>query len=131
LLAELEGDRRLVLADMEAGFGTLFRMQPGQLDVVVVVAEPSAKGIDVARRAASVGAHRARVIVVANRVREDADLEAIQSGLPEHELVPVPEEPAIERADREGLAPIDLDPDAPGVIAIARLAERIAEYARR
>jgi CO dehydrogenase maturation factor len=130
LLAELEGDGRLVLADMEAGFGTLFRMQPDQIDVVVVVAEPSAKGIDVARRAASVGATRARVIVVANRVREPADLEAIQSALSEHELVPVPEEPVIERADRNGVAPIDLDPEAPGVRALTGLAERIAQYDR-
>jgi CO dehydrogenase maturation factor len=126
LLAELEGDGRLVLCDMEAGLGTVFRLEPGQLDVLVVVAEPSVKGIDVARRAAQIGARRARVIVVANRVREQADLDAIQAALEGHELVTVPEEPVIELADREGVAPIDLDPDAPGVRALAGLADRIA-----
>lgn len=131
MLAELEGDGRLVLADMEAGLGTLFRMQPGQIDVVVVVAEPSAKGIDVARRAARIGANRARVIVVANRVSEQADLDVIRNALGEYELVSVPEEPVIERADREGLAPIDLDPDAPGVQALAGMAELIAEGTSR
>ena len=34
---------------MEAGVGTLLRLQPGQADVVLVVAEPSAKAIEVAR----------------------------------------------------------------------------------
>lgn len=110
---------------MEAGLGTIFRVKPGEVDVVIVVAEPSMKGIDVARRAAQIGANRARVIVVANRVREQADLDAIQAAMTGHELVVVPEEPVIDRADREGVAPIDLDPDAPGVKAIAGLADLI------
>ena len=114
---------------MEAGLGTLFRVQPGQIDVVVVVAEPSAKGIDVARRAAQIGANRARVIIVANRVREQADLDAIQAALGDQEYVVVPEEAVIDRADRDGVAPIDLDPDAPGVRAIVGLAQRIAAVA--
>lgn len=113
---------------MEAGLGTVSRILPGQIDVVLVVAEPSAKGIDVARRAAQIGASRARVIVVANRVREPADLEAIQAALGEHELVVVPEEPAIMRADRDGLAPIDVDPEAPGVKALIGLTERLVGY---
>lgn len=126
MLRELEDDGRFVLADIEAGSGTLFRVPPGKIDVLVVVAEPSAKGIDVAQRAAALGGERqARVIVVANRLREQADLDAIQAALPDHALVAVPEEPAIERADREGVAPIDLDPDAPGVLAMVGLADRI------
>ena len=31
------------------------------------------------------------------------------------------------RADREGLAPIDLDPEAPGVKALLGLADRLAD----
>ena len=125
LLGELESNGRIVLCDMEAGLGTVARIQPGQLDVLLVVAEPSAKGIDVARRAAQLGVSRARVIVVANRVREPADLDAITAALGEHELVVVPEDPVIARADRDGVAPIDLDPDSPGVRALIGLAERL------
>jgi CO dehydrogenase nickel-insertion accessory protein CooC1 len=113
---------------MEAGLGTVSRIQSGQIDVVVVVAEPSAKGIDVARRAALIGANRARVIVVANRVREQADLDAMESALGEHELIVVPDDPAIARADRDGLAPIDVDPDAPGVRALIGLADLLVQY---
>jgi CO dehydrogenase maturation factor len=126
LLGELEGDNGFVLCDMEAGLGTVSRLKPGQLDVVLVVAEPSAKGIDVARRAAQIASARARVIVVANRIASEADLDAVRAALGSHELVAVPEEPVIARADHEGIAPIDAGADAPGVDALRRLAERLA-----
>ncbi len=106
---------------MEAGIGAVVRS--GGTDVVIVVAEPSVKSIDVARRAAR-AAEPARVIVVANRVRDEADAEAIRFELGGHEIVVVPEDPVIAEADEEGLAPIDVDPDAPGVKALRGLAER-------
>ena len=106
--------------------GTVLRLAPGQADVVLVVTEPGAKSIEVARRAAEIAAERARVIVVANRVRDEDDLSAIDSALAGRERVVVPEEPAIAAADREGVAPIDLDPQAPGVRALVELAGRLA-----
>ena len=93
---------------------------------MLVVTEPTAKSIEVARRATEAAAQRAAVIVVANRVRDDADAEAIRTALGGHEIAVVPEDPAIERADREGRAPIDVDPGASGVRAILALAERVA-----
>jgi CO dehydrogenase nickel-insertion accessory protein CooC1 len=127
LLGELEVDGRTVICDMEAGIGTILRLLPGQVDVVLVVTDATAKSIDVARRAATVASGRdARVIVVANRVRDDTDLEAIRAVLGEHELVAVPEDDAIRRADEEGVAPIDAAPEAPGVCALADLAARVA-----
>lgn len=114
-----------MICDMEAGLGVVSRIEPGRLDVVVVVAEPSAKSIDVAARAARIAVSRARVIVVANRVREPADLDAVRAALGDHDLVVVPDEPAIARADRDGRAPIDVDRDAPGVAALIDLAARL------
>ena len=111
---------------MEAGLGTVSRLKPGQLDVVLVVAEPTAKGIDVARRAAQIAGSRARVIVVANRIAGEADLDAVREALGSHELVPIPEEPVIAKADQDGIAPIDADPEAPGVLALRRLADELA-----
>ena len=55
LLGQLESDDRIVIADMEAGAGTLTRMQAGSLDVAVLVVEPSTKSIDVPRRAGILG----------------------------------------------------------------------------
>lgn len=127
LLREMQAGGRTVLGDLEAGTGVLTRMQTGSLDVVLVVANPTPKSIEVARRAAEAAvAREITVLVVANRVASDDDLEAIRSVLGEHDMAIVPEDPAIARADAEGLAPIDLDESSPGVRAIVELSERLA-----
>jgi CO dehydrogenase maturation factor len=130
LLREMEGEGRTVLGDLEAGVGVLSRMEGGSLDVVLVVANPAPKSIEVARRAVETAlARELEVLVVANRVGSDEDLEAIRSVLGDHELAVVPEDPAIARADADGVAPIDLDEDAPGVRAILAIGERLAAKA--
>ena len=117
----------MVLGDLEAGTGTLLRLKPGAVDVVLVVAQPTAKAVDIAGRAVRIAASRgAQVLVVANRVRDDAEPARVQAAVGDHEVVAVPDDPAILRADQEGLAPIDLDPDGPGVRAMLDLAERLA-----
>ncbi len=126
MLGELEVDSRVVISDLEAGVGTLVRMQPGHADHVLVIVEPSAKSIEAARRSCDIADSRSNVILVANRIVEDADLERIRSVLGDREMVVVPDDPAITRADRDGRAPIDAAPDSPGVKAITELAGRLA-----
>jgi len=127
LLGELESDGKVIVGDLEAGIGTVLRLQEGQADVVVVVAQPTAKSLDVARRALELARERApRVIVVANRVRDDDDLALIESVVGECEMVVVPDDEAIAQADREGRAAIDVDPDSTGVRALVDLADRLA-----
>jgi CO dehydrogenase nickel-insertion accessory protein CooC1 len=126
LLGELERDHRFVVADLEAGVGTLLRLQPGQADVVLAVADPTSKAVEVARRALEIAGERARVIVIANRVRGESDLRAIRDALGAPEVVAVPEDGAITAAERNGAAPIDLAADAPAVAAIEALAAQIA-----
>ncbi|MBW3653240.1 MAG: hypothetical protein KY433_06530, partial [Actinobacteria bacterium] len=126
LLREMEAGGRTVLGDLEAGIGVLTRMENGSLDVVLVVANPAPKSIEVARRAAQAAVSREiKVLVVANRVAGEQDLEAIRSVLGEHAMAIVPEDPVIARADAEGLAPIDLDEASPGVRAIVEISERL------
>ena len=125
MLGELESGNDIVVSDLEAGVGTLLRMHPGHADVVLVVSEPSAKSIEVAKRAVAVASERAAVVVVANRVRGDDDVAAVTQAAHGHELFVVPEDPYIADADRRGVAPIDAAPDAPGVRAIATLGERL------
>jgi len=127
LLGELEGEGQVVIGDLEAGIGTVLRLQPGMADAVVVVVQPTAKSIDIAARAARIAASRDfEVLVVANRVGDDEDVSAIRAALGARELFVVPDDPAILRADQEGLAPIDAAAEAPGVAAIGSLAERLA-----
>jgi CO dehydrogenase maturation factor len=126
LVRELQHGGRTVICDLEAGLATLEKLEAGQADVVIVVANPTGKALEVARRAIELASRVAEVIVLANRVRDDADVEYVREVLGDHELVVIPEDSAITRADRDGIAPIDLDPDAPGIAALVRLAERVA-----
>ena len=126
LLREMEAGGRTVLGDLEAGIGVLTRMETGSLDVVLVVANPTPKSIEVARRAVEAAAAREiPVLVVANRITGDADLEAIRSVLGDCDMAVVPEDPVIARADAEGIAPIDLDERSPGVRAILEISDRL------
>ncbi len=126
MLREFETENRVVICDLEAGVGTLLRLQPGQTDVVLVVANPMAKSLDVARRALEIADGLADVIVVANRVTGPEDVEAIAQALGREPHVLVPEDVSIAEADRNGEAPIDVDANAPGVVAIDALARRLA-----
>ena len=115
-----------MIADLEAGTGTMLRIKPGHADAVVVVATPTAKAIDVAARSARTARNReTRGVLVANRVTGDADVAAVSEAVPHELLVAVPDDPAIEQADREGAAPIDFAPDAPAVRALTALAARL------
>ncbi len=127
----MEAGGRFVIADMEAGIGILTRMPEGSLDMALLIAEPSRKSIEVARRAQEVIAERAigPMLVVANRVRGGQDEETVRAGLEDAELVVVPEDPEITRADREGLSPLDAAPDCDGVRAIGALAARLETLA--
>lgn len=129
LLDTLDAPDRVVIADLEAGIGTLTRVAEGAIDVAVLVTDATAKSLDVAERARGLAATRGieRVVVVANRVRDDEDLAAIAVRFPDLDLVAVPDDPVIDRADREGLAPLDVDPEAPAVRALVTLVDRLGD----
>jgi CO dehydrogenase nickel-insertion accessory protein CooC1 len=129
LLREFETDGRVVICDLEAGVGTLLRLQPGQTDFVLIVVNPMAKSIDVARRALEIADGLAEVVLVANRVRDPEDVQAIARALGREPDLVVPEDSVIADADRDGEAPIDADAGTPGVVAIEALAGRLAPAA--
>lgn len=129
LLREVDRDDLVLLADLEAGIGTLTRLGDEHLDVVLVVVDPAAKALEVGRRAIAVARQHApdQLLVVANRVRNDEDLAAVLAALPEDVPVfSVPEDPAVTAAEREGRAPLDAAPDAPAVRALVGLADELA-----
>lgn len=131
LMRELESEGVVVVGDLEAGIGTMWRLNEADADAVLIVVQPTAKSIEVARRALELASPRALdVVIVANRIREDADLDVIKAALgDEAEYVVIPDDAAIAEADRRGEAAIDVDPDAPGVLAIVALADRLAGIA--
>ena len=116
-----------VIADFEAGVGTLTRLEEQKVDTVLVVVEATPKSIEVGLRAAELAREKLlqRVVIIANRIRHEADLEKIRAAFPDMEVVPVPDDPKIREADRHGIAPIDHAPDAPAVQALVGLAEKL------
>jgi len=113
-----------VIADFEAGLGTVIRMGDQPVDVVVLVTEPTVKSLEVARRAADLVRERrlGRLVVTANRVRDAEDEARVHAAFPGVDVVIVPDEPAIVAAERLGEAPLDAAPDSPGVRALVALA---------
>jgi CO dehydrogenase maturation factor len=116
-----------VIADFEAGVGTLTRLEEQKVDTVLVIVEATPKSMEVGRRAAELAREKLlqRVIIVANRIRNEEDLATIRGAFPDVEVVAVPDDPAIREADRFGVAPIDHAPDAPAVRALVDLAGRL------
>lgn len=116
-----------MIADLEAGIGTLTRLGDQRVDAVLVVAEPTPKSIEVGVRAAELAREKqlGRVVIVASRVRGDADLETLRSAFAGYEIVAIPDDPAIVEADRKGVAPLDLAPDSPAVQALCDLARSL------
>lgn len=121
----LPAEDRVVVADLEAGLNDLLWARPGSEDVVLAVAEPSAKSVEIARRACRIAESMGvkRIIAVANRGNEGHFAHLVDvAGV---EVVEVPYDPAVEEADRLGRAPIDADESSPAVLAVAKLAEQL------
>jgi len=129
LLGSVDASGRTVVADLEAGIGTLTRMTDGGVDAVVLVVEPTAKSLEVAIRAAGLVREKSlgRLLVVANRLRSDEDLARLADAFRGERLVAVPEDPQVLEADRQGVAPLDAVPAAPAVLALAGLADHLAD----
>lgn len=112
---------------MEAGAGMLTRMAEGSLDLALLITEPSAKSIEVTRRAAAIIAERkiGPTLIVANRVRDDRDVQLIRDGTGAADAWPIPDDLAVTRADRDGRSPLDAEAESPAVRAVIELAGRL------
>ncbi|MBA3328802.1 MAG: P-loop NTPase [Solirubrobacterales bacterium] len=135
LLRDMEGESRMVVGDLEAGTGTLMRMPQGGANLALVITQPTAKAMQVARHALEAAKQRAiPAVLIANRVRTDADVELIrttmgpQVGIP-MAILAVPEDAAVAQADQDGLAPADVAPESPAVLAVQRLGQSVSEFA--
>lgn len=127
MLSSVNFTDNTVIADLEAGLGTLTRLGEAQVDVVLLVVEATAKSLEVAARAADLAREKSlgRLIVIANRVRDDVDAEAVRKAFPDDEVVAVPHDSAIVEADRHGVAALDSAPDAPAVRAVTTMAQNL------
>ena len=131
LLAELvnsAGD--VAVADLEAGLENFSRGTPRHADAVLIMLEPYYRSLETGARVADLARELGvkRVQAIANKVRNAADAEAIESFCSKRglELIgTVPHDDAILDADREGRALLDRAPSSPAVRAIQAIAARL------
>ena len=128
MLGSVPDDDLIIVADLEAGIDTLTRLAEQSIDLTVVVVEPTPRSIDVAERAIGVAEERGqgRLALVANKVADDQDLARIAAAFAGRELIVVPDDPDVDRADRDGCSPLDRESTA--VRALRPLVDVVLEH---
>lgn len=123
MLSSVPSEDTIIVADLEAGIGTLTRLPNEAVDVTLVVVEPTPRSIDVAQRATLVASEcsQGHIVIVANKVADSDDEARIRSAFPDADVVIVPSDPVVNDADRQGLSPIDVDSNSPAVLAISEM----------
>lgn len=127
----LPRDRWHLVGDLPGGTRQPFMGWADFADLLVVVVEPTQKGVLTARRFAR-RAHEPgapRPIVVANKVEGDDDVARVEAGTDLDVVAAVPADPAVRDADERGLALVDHAPDGPAVDAVRRLVAVVTELA--
>ncbi len=123
-----EGPEDICLLDTEASPEHLSRGTALYADAMLVIIEPYFKSLETGRRMAALGTDLGieRVVLVANKVRDERDLEAVRSFAEKHDLEiagVIPFDEAMMHAERAGIAPLDHDPDCVSVVAVKQLAD--------
>lgn len=115
----------MVVADFEAGIGTMMRLPDGAVDRVIVVVEPTAKSIEVGARVAELARERGigRLFVVANRLTDETDAARVLAGLRAEQILRVPEDPAVSEADKRGSGVLESAGQGAASAALGQLAD--------
>jgi CO dehydrogenase maturation factor len=97
---------------------------------MLCVVEPYYKSLETGRRMAALARDLglSQVALVANKVRDDGELEAVRTFAVRNDLEiagVIPFDPALPDAERAAASPLDFQPDAPAVRAIGELADRL------
>lgn len=116
-----------IVGDLPGGTRQPFMTWGRYADTYLVVVEATPASLLTGRRLARLAGMQGapRVVAVANRVREEGDVEHVrtQTGLPV--LGHVPFDPVFATAARSGRPVLDVDPDAPSVAAVLSLVQTL------
>ena len=105
----------VVVMDMEAGLEHLGRGTASLMDQFIVVIEPGARSVQTYEKVKQLAKDLGitKVNVVANKIRDESDREFIRQRIPEENLLGfISYNPDVIDADRRGLSPYDVSPQA-------------------
>lgn len=117
------------ILDTEASPEHLSRGTAIYADAMLAVVEPYFKSLETGRRMAALAQDLGleRVALVANKIRDERELEAVRGFADKHDLElggTVPFDECFITAERASEAPLDHDPGAPAIAAIREIALR-------
>ncbi|MGH9284697.1 MAG: hypothetical protein ACRD0M_03340 [Acidimicrobiales bacterium] len=125
---ELPDEHWSLVGDLPGGTRQAFTGWGTYARTVLVVVEPTAKGLLSARRLARLSNLEhppEEILAVASKVREPGDLDMVREGTGLEVVAAVPWDEAFAESERQAKAPIDAAPDSAAVRAIASLVERL------
>jgi CO dehydrogenase maturation factor len=133
VIAEMSGFGAHTVTDMEAGLEHLKRGTARNVDVMLIVAEPYYRSLEAGARTFLLAKELEipHIYVVANKVKNDADQQAIEQFCEQHDMPiigQVPHEEAFLEAERQAQAVVDFAPDCPGVVAVRDIAEKVSKF---
>jgi CO dehydrogenase maturation factor len=126
------GTDEAFVMDMDAGIENLGRGTTTGMDALVVVTEPGRRALEILSKIKQLALdiNVGRILAVGNKIAGPEDEAMIRESV-EAEGIPllgvVPLDESIKVADRKGMAPIDLDPNSPGMNAIRAIKSRLVE----
>jgi CO dehydrogenase maturation factor len=131
IIGELKAAEGITVIDMEAGLELFGRGTPGASDLLAIVIEPSLWSIQTATRIIDLARELGipKLMAVANKIREEADVEWIREALrPQGVEVAgvIPYDADVSLADRRMGSLLDIAPESAAARAIADLAGVIA-----
>jgi len=127
-----EGPADVCILDTEASPEHLSRGTAMYAEAMLLVVEPYFKSLETGRRMAALGVDLGlpRVVLVANKIRDERDLAAVRQFAEQHSLEiagVIPFDPALNDAERAEIAPIDHDPESPMVLAVTEIARTFVD----
>ncbi len=130
---ELPPDRWHLVGDLPGGTRQPFFGWARFASVVLVVVEPTEKGMLSGRRLARLGEGEDapdQLVALVNKARHTDDAARVEAGTGLRVVATIPWDEELSDAERLGRAPVDMAPDAPAVRAVASLVEQMHTGAR-
>ena len=117
---------------MEAGLEHLSRGTGRHVGKILAVLEPYYRSMETASRVADLAKELgiAEIVAVSNKVRDDADRQAIAAFCEKRGMTlfaEIPHDPALAEAERSGRSPIEHAPQSPAMQAVRALAKKLIE----